>query len=127
MATLISHKLLKIDLLGIICNLFIDLIGGNIIIPKWFAVLTILLIIFLAALCFSLNYTFFSVLKWIFAAFKNKKIVDIDELIKSKSIPENIRLDILGYQNNDPSMIFKKNICIKSFKPGTFTLAEISP
>ena len=34
---------------------------------------------------------------------------------------------ILGYQNKDPTMVYRFEICNKDYKPGTFTLDSITP
>jgi len=53
--------------------------------------------------------------------------IEIKNIIEGKDISTRMRLKLLGYQQSDPSMAYKRNICIKTYEPGTFTLAEISP
>jgi hypothetical protein len=51
---------------------------------------------------------------------------DSAEIINSSEIPDSVRLNLLGYQNEVSNLPYKKGLCQNDFYPGTFTLAEIS-
>jgi len=49
------------------------------------------------------------------------------ETIKNdKYIKGDVKLKLLGYQQPDPSLPYKRNLCDKDYEPGTHTLAKIN-
>jgi hypothetical protein len=49
-----------------------------------------------------------------------------DMIFKNSNIPDRTKFALLGYQNENPHLAYKKGLCQHDFEPGTFTLAEIS-
>jgi SAM-dependent methyltransferase len=49
----------------------------------------------------------------------------VQEVISSKYIAEELKFKLLGYQNSNALIAYKKSICSSGYEPGTFRLSEI--
>jgi 2-polyprenyl-3-methyl-5-hydroxy-6-metoxy-1,4-benzoquinol methylase len=130
----ITDKLTKIDILGKL-TLFLDKVfnylGTHIQLPIWLLIILVLIpsgLWYLTSRSDTRRWWGRHILKHVPGEIPVKRnYPDIETLIKGTELTDELRLCVLGYQNQGPLLAYQKGLCQPDYEPGTFTLAEISP
>lgn len=91
---LVSDELLKVDMVSKLIELFKYFIDGNIIIPKWFALITIIAVLLFILFRIHRINSLINVFKSNLSSNKIRRI-NTDELIRTKLISEDTKLYLL--------------------------------
>lgn len=132
-SAVVADKLTKIDLLNWITNRILDLVNFSqtlVSLPFWVAVLYFLgtpfgSYVILKRLHLDLVKPNEQVKPMPVGTQKKFSTDYINRLLSIGIIGDNLRLDLLGYQNEGGMLVYKKKLCEKDYEPGTFCLAEI--
>ncbi|RLB66339.1 MAG: hypothetical protein DRH04_09510 [Deltaproteobacteria bacterium] len=130
---LIIQLLLEIDVIGYILKTIrsiLAVVSKSVSIPVWIILFIILAIVIVWYLRLSHNQVVLEKpwKSWMQNTKEAKrKYPPIDTMLQSKEIPDNVRLDLLGFQNDGEIIAYKKGLCHQGYEPGTFTISEISP
>jgi len=58
---------------------------------------------------------------------ENEQLFSYELSIEDDFIDDELKHYLLGHQNNEPCILFRKDICVKDYSPGTFNLNDINP
>src|ERR1017187_2255820 len=53
--------------------------------------------------------------------------LDVGALLRAPELPQRVVLRLMGYQNDNPLLVYQYGLCGSDYEPGTFTLEEIAP
>ncbi len=53
--------------------------------------------------------------------------LDVEGLLSAPELPRRVALRLMGYQNDNPLLVYQYGLCGPDYEPGTFTLEEITP